>query len=77
MKEKSLDELFMSKGEEWRLEQENMEEEVMDNGQVCFQYLKFKYLYFVIYQQGIKEEELHNLIAKNCPDLLANFGDGG
>ena len=47
MKEKSLDELFMSKGEEWRLEQENMGEEVMDNGQVCFKYLKFKYLYFV------------------------------
>jgi len=59
VEEKSLDELFMSKGEEWRLEQENMGEEVMENG------------------QGIKEEELHNLIAKNCPDLLANFGDAG
>ena len=34
--EKSLDELFVSKGEEWRLEKENMGEEV------CFQYLKFK-----------------------------------
>merc|ERR1719295_1444375 len=22
-----------------------------------------------------QEEELHNLIAQNCPDLLANFGD--
>jgi hypothetical protein len=42
VEEKSLDELFVSKGEEWRLEKENMGEEV------CFQYLKFKYLYFVI-----------------------------
>merc|ERR1712059_82090 len=25
----------------------------------------------------IKEEELHNLIAQNCPDLLANFGETG
>merc|ERR1711892_1304833 len=58
MGEKSLDELFLSKGEEWRAEQENIGK-VEGNG------------------QGIKEEDLHNLIAKNCPDLLANFGDAG
>jgi len=58
VEEKSLDELFLSKGEEWRAEQENIGK-VEGNG------------------QGIKEEDLHNLIAKNCPDLLANFGDAG
>jgi len=50
--DKPLDELFMSKGEEWRSEQE-CNSRSMENGQ---------------------EEELHNLIAQNCPDLLANFG---
>ena len=50
--EKELDDLFMSKGEERREEQERMGE-----------------------QGGIREEDIHNLIAKNCPDLLASFGD--
>jgi len=54
--EKDLDDLYMSKGEEWREEQENIGTEQ---------------------EPGIKEEELHNLIAKNCPDLLANFGVNG
>ena len=36
VEEKSLDELFVSTGEEWRLEKENMGEEVMENCQVCF-----------------------------------------
>ena len=36
VEEESLDELFMSKGEEGRLEQKNLGEEVMKNGQVCF-----------------------------------------
>ena len=67
VKEKSLDELFMSKGEEWRLEQENMEEEVMDNGQVCFQYLKFKYLYFVIL---VVSNELSNDLIQDVFTLL-------
>merc|ERR1712025_393705 len=26
---------------------------------------------------GIREDEIHDLIAKNCPDLLANFGEQG
>ena len=40
--------------------------------------MKYKNLNIqIINHQGIKEEELHNLIAKNCPDLLANFGDAG
>merc|ERR1711972_1304072 len=26
---------------------------------------------------GIREDEIHDLIAKNCPDLLSNFGDPG
>jgi len=58
VEEHSLDSLFLSKGEEWRVEQENIGREVDS-------------------EQGIREEELHNLIAKNCPDLLANFGDAG
>jgi len=58
VEEHSLDSLFLSKGEEWRAEQETIGKEV-ENG------------------QGIREEDLHNLIAKNCPDLLANFGDAG
>merc|ERR1712096_571999 len=58
VEEKSVEELFLSKGEERRREQESFGEEVGN-------------------EQGIKEEELHNLIAKNCPDLLANFGDSG
>jgi len=51
--EKHLDELYMSKGEERREEQERIGTEEGD----------------------IKEDEIHNLIVKNCPDLLANFGD--
>jgi len=58
VEEKSVEELFLSKGEDRRREQESFGEEVGK-------------------EQGIKEEELHNLIAKNCPDLLANFGDSG
>jgi len=58
VEEKSLEELFMSKGEDRRRDQEEVGEDKV-NG------------------QGIKEEELHNLIAKNCPDLLANFGESG
>merc|ERR1712226_282623 len=48
-----LDELFLSKGEERRKEQESRGE------------------------GGIREDEIHDLIAKNCPDLLANFGEQG
>merc|ERR1712002_426943 len=59
VEEHSLDSLFLSKGEEWRVEQENIGKEVDSSN------------------QGIREEDLHNLIAKNCPDLLANFGDAG
>jgi len=58
VEEKSFEELFMSKGEDRRREQEEVVED-KETG------------------QGIKEEELHNLIAKNCPDLLANFGESG
>merc|ERR1712243_78444 len=57
--EHSLDSLFLSKGEECRVEQDNIGKEVDSSN------------------QGIREEDLHNLIAKNCPDLLANFGDAG
>ena len=36
--------------------------------------MKYKNLNIqIINHQVIKEEELHNLIAKDCPDLLANF----
>merc|ERR1719412_2105107 len=48
-----MDELFLSKGEERRKDQESRGE------------------------GGIREEEIHDLIAKNCPDLLANFGEQG
>jgi len=53
MEEKEVDELFLSKGEERRKEQESRGE------------------------GGIREDEIHDLIAKNCPDLLANFGEQG
>jgi len=53
MEEKELDELFLSKGEERRKEQESRG------------------------AGGIREDEIHDLIAKNCPDLLANFGEQG
>jgi hypothetical protein len=52
--EKELEELYLSKGEEWRGEQE-----LGSAG------------------SGIREDEIHNLIAQNCPDLLANFGGEG
>jgi len=50
--EKQLNELYLSKGEERREQQENLGTE-----------------------DDIKEDEIHNLIVKNCPDLLANFGE--
>jgi len=53
MEEKELDDLFLSKGEERRKEQEERSE------------------------GGIREDEIHDLIAKNCPDLLSNFGEPG
>jgi len=52
---KRLEELYMSKGEERRAEQEQLGSPEKLN--------------------SIKEEELQNLIIKNCPDLLANFGE--
>jgi len=58
VEEKSVDDLYLSKGEEWRTDQESIVKDLEP-------------------PQGIKEEELHNLIVKNCPDLLANFGDVG
>ena len=52
---KRLEELYMSKGEERRAEQEQLGSPEELN--------------------SIKDEELQNLIIKNCPDLLANFGE--
>ena len=52
---KQLDELYMSKGEERREEQQGFSKDIDVKG-------------------DIKEEELQNLLIKNCPDLLANFG---
>ena len=53
---KQLDDLYMSKGEERRLEQQ----EFGGPGDMK--------------EEDIKEEDLQNLLIKNCPDLLANFG---
>ena len=61
---KRLEELYMSKGEERRIEQDelsNVREEASREDQVVL--------------SNIREEELQNLLIKNCPDLLANFGD--
>ena len=52
---KQLEDLYMSKGEERRLEQQEFSQDVDIKG-------------------GIKDEDLQNLLIKNCPDLLANFG---
>ena len=51
---KQLEDLYMSKGEERRLEQE----EFCQAGDL---------------KEDIREEDLQNLLIKNCPDLLANF----
>jgi len=56
VEEKSVDDLYLSKGEEWRLEQESFGDNGLD-------------------EKEIKEDDLHNLLMKNCPDLLANFGE--
>jgi len=55
---KHLDDLFMSKGEERRIEQELQSKESE-----------------VDLQQDLKDDDIDNLLIKNCPDLLRNFGD--